>query len=147
MTDSLLVNFHKGLGVDHGGRRIGYIHTFDDTQLEYIHDYIQWIFPLPEPSAHFPGAPVMLPSDMFAMKNCATVQSNLCKSFAMMMSFYIRNRGVIQNDNHNLLRLTRIIRCITLLGHGHEADVLMLYLREFPISSTTWEFWWQARAS
>ena len=40
--------FLTGIGRDHRGRSLAEVLAFDDSALEQHHDYIQWLFPLPE---------------------------------------------------------------------------------------------------
>lgn len=44
---------------DAEGRSLEDILQFKDSELEYHHDYIQVLFPLPEPSPINPGAPII----------------------------------------------------------------------------------------
>ena len=45
---SRILSFHAG-GVDACGRTLTWIVRRDDGWLENKHDFIQWLFPLPEP--------------------------------------------------------------------------------------------------
>ncbi|MGK7944758.1 MAG: opioid growth factor receptor-related protein, partial [Microcystaceae cyanobacterium] len=49
-SNSNLINFYLGNTVDHRGRKIEDIWQWNDHQLESVHDYIQWLFPLKEKS-------------------------------------------------------------------------------------------------
>ena len=51
---SQLVNFYLGDAPDNQGRMIDEILSWKDEQLEDVHDYIQWLFPLKERSAFTP---------------------------------------------------------------------------------------------
>jgi hypothetical protein len=59
-------NFLAGLGYDHTGRSLGEILAWPDDRLETTDDYVQWLFPLPEPSPLNPHAPAPT-LDEFAM--------------------------------------------------------------------------------
>ena len=87
-----------------------------------MHDYIQWLFPLPERSAFNATAPLLGPADIEAFQS-PTLQAALGRSLARMQSFYRpeRRAGWLSPGNHNLLRITRIIRCLTVLGQGPAA--------------------------
>src|SRR5208283_1467128 len=62
-----LIEFDHGTGdrPSYGGpakRNFGYLHEIQewaDGQLEAVHDYIQWVFPLPERSGFNVAAPVL----------------------------------------------------------------------------------------
>jgi hypothetical protein len=43
----------------HRGRYLREIQEWPDDQLESVHDYIQWLFPLPEPSGFNVAAPAL----------------------------------------------------------------------------------------
>jgi hypothetical protein len=47
---SRLLAFYRGQAPDDAGRWLKDIWEWDDEQLETTHDFIQWLFPLPEPS-------------------------------------------------------------------------------------------------
>jgi hypothetical protein len=54
---SALLAFYLGTHPDHRGRLLAEILRQDDDWLESTHDFIQWLFPLPEASGAWPGAP------------------------------------------------------------------------------------------
>ena len=56
---SRLTEFYKGTGTDSEGRTIAMIWAYSHNQWEATHDFIQWLFPLPEPSRFNPSAPVL----------------------------------------------------------------------------------------
>src|SRR5690242_21526611 len=59
MPNEKLLGFYRGTSRDDRGRRIDEIWSFSHEQLEAVHDYIQWLFPLAERSAFNPGAPLL----------------------------------------------------------------------------------------
>ena len=59
MTVGPIVTFLEGEGPDDRGRSLFDVLAFDDAALERNHDFIQWLFPLPEPSSAVPDAPVL----------------------------------------------------------------------------------------
>ena len=54
-----IIDFYAGAGPDHQGRYLTEILKWSDDQLESVHDYIQWLFPLPERSGFNMNAPVL----------------------------------------------------------------------------------------
>ena len=50
-----LLGFLIGAGTDAAGRNHADIIAMTDAELEQHHDYIQWLFPLPEPSRAVPN--------------------------------------------------------------------------------------------
>jgi len=169
---SPLVNFHKHDKPNDDRLTLERIHTFDFQDLEDIHTYIQWIFPLDEPSRAIPWSPVLTQDDINELRGDVQVQARLYKSLCLMCRFYGFNVLGIDNDrieikidmdefqeryanwispyNHNYLRLTRILKSLRLLGCEDWADQLYNVLEQvynlYPkiISKTTFEFWQNA---
>ncbi len=145
--DSPLVQFYAGAAPDPRGRMIGDIWAWDDAALEDVHDYIQWLFPLPEPSQFNDGAPLLSRADIAAFAARAELRQNLRHSLARQLAFYgfdlaegprvtqaadfpAKAANWLTPHNHNFLRLTRILRALTLLGLGGEARALLAALEE-----------------
>jgi Opioid growth factor receptor (OGFr) conserved region len=145
--DSSLVNFYGGTARDARGRTLADLWAWDDTNLEQVHDYIQWLFPVPEPSQFNDEAPRLTPDDIAAFAARADLRDNLRHSFARILAFYGLTLGagpvVTQADNfslqavnwlrpydHNFLRITRILRSLTLLGLGAEARAFLAALED-----------------
>ena len=53
-----VVRFLEGEGTDARGRTVFDVISMNDVAIERTHDFIQWLFPLPEPSAAIPDSPV-----------------------------------------------------------------------------------------
>jgi hypothetical protein len=161
-----LLGFYSGTGSDDRGRRLEDIWRFSHAELEAIHDFIQWLFPLAERSAFNPGAPVLDDATIQRFKSDATLQRNLERSLDVMLDFYgfardedrivqapsfaERSANWLTAGNHNFLRLTRILKSLTLLGLGNRAAQLLECL-EFVFASNqqvigqrTITFWRQA---
>jgi len=56
---SLLVNFYRGESRDAEGRFLEELLAWNDDELEEVHNFVQWLFPLPEPSQFNPDAPLL----------------------------------------------------------------------------------------
>lgn len=142
---SPLVRFYAGAGPDGHGRKIAEIWAWDDAALERVHDYIQWLFPLPEPSRFNDGAPLLTAADIAAFAAQAELRDNLRRSLGRLLAFYgfalgpgprvtqaadfaARAADWLTPQNHNFLRLTRILRALSLLGLGGEARALLAAL-------------------
>ena len=93
--------------------------------MEYYHDFIQWMFPLREPSRYNPGAPVLTDDDVRAFHDRPELRENLRRSFAAFLRFLgleyvdgtVRATGslrpkVFEIPNHNWLRITRVLLCL-----------------------------------
>ena len=114
--------FLEGQGVDGRGRGLFDVLAFDDAALELNHDFIQWLFPLPEPSAAVPDAPVLDPEGVRAIQDSVMAQCALAAATDRMEVFYRRSEAWLRPHDHNHLRITRIIRSLRLLRGDGEAD-------------------------
>ncbi len=148
--NSAWIDFYRGVGPDSEGRYIGEILDWDDERLEDVHDYIQWLFPLPEPSMFNPDAPLLTRADVAAAKGDATVLANLRAACERMRRFYgltpetaSRPKAWVCAADHNHLRLTRILKSLRLLGLGAEARSLYEAISAFDggIPARTRQFW------
>jgi hypothetical protein len=166
-----LMRFFAG-GADDDGRTFDEILGWDDARLEMVHDYIQWIFPLPERSGANPSAPVLDAEAIDAIRGSAEMQGRLRSAFLRMLAFYgfaldgdavvegprfaTASRNWLHAGNHNHLRLTRMLRSLRVLGLEREAAALWgalraLYERETArrrtITGETFAFWRRAATS
>ena len=172
MPDSALVAFYRGDGVDHRGRSLSDIHEFDFYELELNHDYIQWLFPLPEPSGANPSAPLLSKDDGARFQADVLLRTPLLQSFDLMLSFFglelavdaesapmsVRKAGDFHErhqvwlhaGNHNFLRISRILRSLTLLGCSSYACAFLECLEDIAagnpkaIGHTTLGYWRRA---
>jgi hypothetical protein len=106
--ESIVLNFLLGVGFDHRKRRIEDVWNFTDHQLEDTHDYIQWIFPLMEPSSAVANAPVITIPVVHEIRASGSAQISLAKSTERILKFYSQNNHWITEHDHNHLRITRI---------------------------------------
>lgn len=162
-----ILDFYHGHGRDDRGRSFQEILTWDDDQLEEVHDYIQWLFPLPERSGANPLAPVLDGGTVMAFRAEPALRDKLHQAFMRMLEFYgleMSPEGVAMGGhfsersgnwlwpgNHNHLRLTRILRSLTVLGLETDAQSLyaclkLIYKQEAAktrpaILPRTFEFW------
>ncbi len=164
---SRLVQFYRGEAADTEGRYLTKIWDWSDDRWEEVHDFIQWLFPLPEPSQFNRNAPLLTPEDIDAFGREPPLRENLLRSFQRFLKFLglsqqedgrvveaenfaSRAADVWAVRNHNWLRISRVLRCLTLLGLPAEAAALFAWLKEnhlrrrFPIGTDTFRYWEQA---
>ena len=67
-SESSLHAYLAGRGRDDRGRTLDEVLAFSDADLERVHDYVQWLFPLPTRSLAQPGAPVLAAADIEAIE-------------------------------------------------------------------------------
>lgn len=161
--------------LDEEGRSLSSILAWPDSKLEQCHDYIQQIFPLPEQSPYNPSAPLISPQIFSAFRQRADLRGQLRKSFIRILSFYgleiaadsgsiedvlmeivkapnfdTASRRWVNRFDHNHLRITRIIRCLRVLGLEQEAEAFFLTLASVyhscggKISKRSLTFWARA---
>ena len=172
MDESALLRFHRGEGRDHRGRSLADIRAFDTDRLEGTHDFIQWLFPLPEPSGASAQAPILSREDRAAFQAEPALREALRASLDVMLRFYgLRREGSGEataiargpgyasrsaewlDRPHNFLRLSRILRSLALLGCAPEARALLACLEGVAaenrgaLGSDTLGYWRRAAAS
>jgi hypothetical protein len=157
-----ILDFYGGQAPDNRGRRIHEIQSWPDDRLEAVHDYIQWLFPLPERSMFNWDAPLLEPETIDTFRERPDLQASLRASFLRMLRFYgfesregigraanfeKRARNWLRPGNHNHLRITRILKSLRLLGLEAEAGAFLEALQSLyaerpdAISAETFRFW------
>jgi len=152
-----IVEFLVGEGEDYKGRTFASMLNWSDEQLEQCHDQVQWMFPLHEESKHASTYPVVDKALIDKIKSNRTIHidiaHNLLKAKDRFESFYgigdyedvDKQRKWCRNHNHNLLRVTRIIRCLRLFGLTDAAkdfhNKVTAVGKYFGISDVTLQYW------
>ena len=168
-SQDLLIPFYTGEGKDLKGRTIEDILKFGYDLLESEHDFVQWIFPNFKPSDFYSHAPLLTKEILATLKNDPTAQGRLFRAYQHMLDFYgleyierdnrvqkqdverwtSRKLNWIINNKHNYRRITRILKCLVLMGREDLAQAFLVQLEklaqeEAAISSRTLAFWKQA---
>ena len=140
-----IVEFLAKDGADNAGRRFGQVLAFDDRALEAHHDYIQWLFPLDEPSRAVPGSPVLDQASLVALRASDMAKQRQREAAARMLRFYAGNIHWKRGFDHNHLRITRIIKSLRLISGDAEADAFKTRIIELaggaPIDPAARRFW------
>jgi len=119
---SPVLAFLEGEGADAAGRSLFDVLALDDVTLERTHDVIQWLFPLTEASSAVPGSPVLTAGDVAAIQASGLAQCALAAATDRMDRFYRATHDWLMPNDHNHLRITRIIRSLRLLCGDDPAD-------------------------
>jgi hypothetical protein len=172
MPGDRIVAFYSG-DLDDSGRTLEQIWMWSDDELELVHDYIQWVFPTPQPSAVNPSAPLVTAETASAFQASDELREAVGHSLDRMLAFYGLRRSPLPASlrieinpdrfperakywlspgNHNHLRLTRIMQSLSALGLMSEARALQRCLvddiYEGPgrgrITDDSYEFWLSA---
>jgi hypothetical protein len=137
--DHQLLDFYTGVATDDRGRYLRDILEWPDEELESVHDYIQWLFPLDQPSAFNRSAPLLSDATIQEFRRSPLLHRDVLHSLERMLRFYgfelasgegceigraknftERARVWLTPMNHNHLRMTRILKCLNLVGlEGH----------------------------
>lgn len=143
--------FYKGQLVADAPDTLHMMWQYDDVTLEEKHDYIQWMFPLNELSGFNPKAPLLSDDEIQEFRKNPQLLCNVLHSAAFFMGFLRRNlKTWIKPSNHNHLRITRMLKFLSLVGLDSEAkarlDELRLITDRHPDIdfSTPMKFWIEA---
>lgn len=133
-------------GPDARGRPLQAVVVASDDALEQVHDYIQWAFPLDEPSAFNNEAPVLDAQQLATIGADPRVQHRVLAAFDRMLSFYGLTRDAVDGrvhkaanwsqrganwafePGHNDLRISRILRSLCLMGQRTAAQAFLVAL-------------------
>ena len=159
---SQLLAFYRGQGTDTEGRTLADLWAYSDREMEAVHDFIQWMFPLREPSRFNSDAPLLTDADIAAFAAEEPLRAALGRSIDRFFAFvglcregdtvvpaadFARQRSVWAHPNHNWLRITRVLTSARLLGHEATARAFFEFLaagREdgtVAADSTTFAYW------
>ena len=167
MSDDI-IGFYLGQNANYDGTWFDDVLDWDNFELERDHNYIQYLFPLMERSKCQPHSPVLHESDVDYWLDDDRMRKLMIKAFQTMLRFYgLKMDGMVlrvvkaddykqraakwqTKDNHNFLRITRILKSMTLLGlkrHAHMfLDCLLELVKENPdgFNKVSVEFWKEA---
>jgi hypothetical protein len=146
-----IISFYYGLEANNNHVTLAQILNWDDGQLEAIHNYIQWLFPLETSSGPNPTAPILDQTTIQVFRNDALLKNQLLNSFRRMLSFYglqmnATTRAITRASNfnaraavwltpadrnyHNFLRITRIIHSLSILGLQEYAHAFLTIMQD-----------------
>jgi len=120
MSSGPLHAYLANAGTDGRNRSVEDVLAFSDEALERVHDYIQWLFPLPTRSSAQPDAPVLTEDEIAAIRRDGPAIANLRRAAERMLRFYDRTDWWLTWSDHNHLRITRILQSLRLLA-GQDA--------------------------
>jgi hypothetical protein len=145
---SRIVDFYRGEALHPSGVGIETIWGWNDRQLEVVHTYIQWLFPLRERSQAVPNSPTITEAEAREFRRDPELKERVLHSFRLMLGFYgftlhpaadsagdpaggvsitpaadfdAKSRNWLRPANHNHLRITRILKSLCILGLQREA--------------------------
>lgn len=164
-NDARLIAFYRGEGHDHKGRLLKDIWALSPFWLEHTHDYIQWLFPIPEAGRFNAFAPLLTTDVQAAFEREEPLRRHQQRSLDVMLNFLglTREGNAITTQStlsmqthiwlkaggHNHLRITRIIRSLALchqldLARAIQQAVMEIGTHQGVVSDTSIQYWREA---
>jgi len=160
-NDELVLNFFQGTGSDSSQRTINDILAFNESDIESVHNFIQWVFPTSEISAYNPNAPTISNNFKHMLSEHKDAQKNFCQTCLLFLDFFgfecpktNKNKlpsyknTFLSRPRHNLLRITRVLNSLNQVGKescsmdifSQIKDYYRIYPQYIPIESyRIWE--------
>lgn len=158
MTESYLEFYHGKANFD--GLKLHEVWKYTDCEYDGYHDFIQWVFPSDEPSMILRDAPVVTEEDAVEFRESASAQIKLFHSYRQFLGFLgikidLRGDLVIVDQgkfyqrvcrrNHNLQRITRVLRSLYILGLPERAQQFHQFLvdadKEYGLNQISMDYW------
>ena len=143
----MIFQFLNGSSPDSQGRYLSDILGYSNKELEYGHDYIQVLFPLYEESKFNLEAPILNDLEVSFIKSDIEALKGLNSAATRMLKFYRTSKHWATPMNHNLLRITRILKSTSILLcrersiELHKKILNRCYELYFYPAETTLDFW------
>jgi len=137
-----IIGFYRGFKKDHRGRSIDDYHNMDYHDMEFTHDFIQWMFPSPIKSKCSSSAPNLTADDVVIIMNDIFIWNKITKSIQKYLDFIgiksyiqgsfdgrhyihsISNLEVPKFTEHNVLRISRMFVFLNAIGRRYEAYLI-----------------------
>ena len=143
----MILDFLIGEQPDTYNRYLADIWKMPDEDIESVHNFIQWTFPLNERSGAVPNSPILTQQEIIDIKKSEIAKQNIKKSADWFLDFLTRNSYWICQSNHNHLRITRVIKSLRLIHSNEEAEnfknnlMNLIKGNENKINPISLEFW------
>ncbi|MGM0543697.1 MAG: opioid growth factor receptor-related protein [Pseudomonadota bacterium] len=160
-----LIAFYRGEAPDHQGRYIDAVWALSHFWLEHTHDYIQWLFPIPEVGRFNHFAPRLTDVEREVFHDDSALREQQRVSLDVMLSFLglardgviitakpslnIRDHIWLKSGGHNHLRISRMIRSLALchqydLALGLQEAVIGIGTEQGIVSDASIQYWSEA---
>ncbi|WP_447042932.1 opioid growth factor receptor-related protein [Vreelandella sp. H-I2] len=157
-----LIAFYRGQATDHQGRYIDAIWSLSHFWLEHTHDYIQWLFPIPEAGRFNGFAPLLTDVEREVFQDDSELREQQRVSLDVMLSFLgltrdgltitaqqslnIRDHIWLKTGGHNHLRISRMIRSLALchqpkLAAAFQQAVIEIGSTQGIVSAQSMAYW------
>lgn len=125
---SAILDFYQGKGLELG-RTFHQVLYLSDQELEDNCDWVQWMFPLPEPSKMQPSSPVATQDDFNTIAESPVLKMRVLAALGRYITFLDRTQRWRRGTDHNHLRITRVIRCLCFCGLNDTAFEFCEYVK------------------
>lgn len=160
-----IAGFILGEKPDSLGRPIDQFLAYNHFWLEHDHKYIQVLFPIDQGTKFNRHAPLVTPEDRAQFAHDPRLPTAHLKALDLMLEFWgltrdgerilslhplsSRDHVWLKSQDHNQLRITRVIRSLTLLSNQNIAQNLANFVIEQSqgfesVSDLTRQYWQQA---
>lgn len=120
-----IILFYIYGGTDNDGRTLKDYRNMSLDDMEKSHSYIQWMFPLNEPSSFNVNAPICTKEDC----ENELIKPRILNSLNQFKIFLNHNPQIFEDAfNHNALRISRVIKCLRLFGFHEEAKKFFTFV-------------------
>jgi hypothetical protein len=157
----LLAFYGDEEGRSGSGYTLEQILDWPDEDWEEAHDFVQWVFATDEPSMFNADAPVLDAAAIARFRADPLLRHRLRRAFDRWLAFcgVVRtgdglafdtpNPDVWNRPNHNWLRITRVLRSLSLLGLPDQSQAFFTLLTtiRLKIDPTTWGYWERAASA
>lgn len=161
-SDKYFLEFFEEKLPDSQGRYINDVINFNDTEIEDIHDFIQWLFPLDCPSAVNFNCPIVTKNIRLLIANSDLASKNYCRSCKRFLNFIgydcycekkpfnVKSR-LMSLPFHNYLRITRLLKSLTLFGFENCSRKIFCLLmidvesKNNIVPNSTIDFWYDTQ--
>lgn len=161
-ASSALIRFYAKEGCDHKGRTLEDIWSLSSFWLEHTHDYIQWLFPIPEAGRFNGFAPLLGDEEQAIFATHEVLQANQRRSLDVMLTFFglarhelridplpelnMREHIWLKRGGHNHLRISRMIRSLHLcqqpeLAAAFQKAVIEVGTTQGVVAEQSVEYW------
>lgn len=143
MSSSHIVGFYLSDVPDSYGRTYTEMMDYSFNLMEGCHDYVQWLFPTAEKSKFSGIAPIVTLDDVKILSTSPVAKRRLLLAVDKFLQFLDWSEYPC---DHNMLRITRIIRSLRLFGLETEAlrfykHVVKCYGTQLNLIETPVTFW------
>lgn len=99
---SRVLDFYRGKLRHPTGADIESIWGWDHDRLEHEHTYIQWLFPLRDPSRAVPGSPTITEAEVQEFNRDPALRKRVLRSLSCMLGFYGFSMSAVEDEDRGV---------------------------------------------